>query len=282
LIKSTRLRALVAVVLAVALAIVLWWAYQRGQGLSVAKSFSYLYTWSEDPEVARVNVGKTLCPMEVLASKTHELNRHEDVESVVAKLELEPGMVVADVGAGIGVFTRPLGRALGSTGTLYATELDPSLLAIVASRYGAPTGATGNLAPLKLVWASPDDMGLGPATVDLALLSHLDFLAFRATGGEQKFLQTVFESVRPGGRVAVLQWVNFKKERVTPPDQPTSSSEAIENIVRNVEQVGFKLAHVDRLRPRPGYLPEKSNFGQFTREQWFDTALVLFVKTPGE
>jgi predicted methyltransferase len=277
-----RLRTLLALVLCVALAAVLWWAYQRGRGHSLEEGFSYLYTWSEDPEVARTNVGKTLIPLEILASRTHELNRHEDVEEVVAKLELTPGMVVVDVGAGIGVFTRLLGAQLGPTGRLYATELDPTLLAILASRYEDPPKAGGSLAPLTLVWSSPDDVGLMPKAADLALLSHLDFLAFRATRGEQKLLHSLYDAVRPSGRVAVLQWVNFKKERVTPPDQPTSSAEAIDNIVANLEQVGFKLEQVHRLEPPVGYLPEQSNFGQFTREQWFDTALIIFVKPPGE
>ncbi len=217
--------------------------------------------------------------MEVLARKTHELNRHEDLEVVMEKLRIVPGTVAVDVGAGIGFFSRSIGTRLGANGKLYVTELDPSLLAVVASRYARPPARSGErLASLKLIWASPDDIGLGPASVDLALLSHLDFPAFKATDKEQDFLTSVFAAVRPGGRAAVLQWVNFKKERVTPPDQPTSSQEAIENIVANLEGAGFSFVRVEKLEPRAGYLPEKSNFGQFTREQWFDTVLVTFQK----
>jgi predicted methyltransferase len=45
---------------------------------------------------------------------------------VVAALGLEPGMVVADVGAGTGYFMRLLATAVGPRGTVFAAEVEPA------------------------------------------------------------------------------------------------------------------------------------------------------------
>src|SRR5687768_18388705 len=53
------------------------------------------------------------------------------VPRVVSALELKPGMKVADIGSGSGLFTRPIARAVGPKGMAYAVDIDPALLKIV-------------------------------------------------------------------------------------------------------------------------------------------------------
>ena len=58
------------------------------------------------------------------------------IEEVVARLGLEPGDQVADIGAGTGVFSGPLAQAVAPGGTLYAVEIDQELLDYVNDRAG--------------------------------------------------------------------------------------------------------------------------------------------------
>jgi len=44
------------------------------------------------------------------------------IAETVAALKLQPGRIVADIGAGTGVFSLPLDRAVRPGGTLYAVE----------------------------------------------------------------------------------------------------------------------------------------------------------------
>src|SRR5918999_6272172 len=51
------------------------------------------------------------------------------IQETIAALQLKPGLIVADIGAGTGVFTLPLARAVRPGGTVYAVEVDEKLLA---------------------------------------------------------------------------------------------------------------------------------------------------------
>lgn len=50
------------------------------------------------------------------------------VDAAVAALKLAPGSVVADIGAGSGVFTLPLAKAVGPGGMIYAVDIDQGLV----------------------------------------------------------------------------------------------------------------------------------------------------------
>ncbi|MDP6934473.1 MAG: hypothetical protein QGG40_16225, partial [Myxococcota bacterium] len=52
-------------------------------------------------------------------------------ERVISALGVQPGDVVADVGAGIGLFSEVLSEAVGEEGRVYATEIDPGKLEIL-------------------------------------------------------------------------------------------------------------------------------------------------------
>src|SRR5690349_21489591 len=56
------------------------------------------------------------------------------VDQVVAALALKPGMKIADLGSGSGVFTIPFAKAVGPSGKVYAIDVDKGLLAIIGDK----------------------------------------------------------------------------------------------------------------------------------------------------
>ena len=48
------------------------------------------------------------------------------IDDVVAALRLQPGQIVADIGAGSGLFDVPLAKAVGPRGRVYAVEIGQS------------------------------------------------------------------------------------------------------------------------------------------------------------
>src|SRR6516164_2945409 len=58
----------------------------------------------------------------------------QKVDEVLARLSPRNGMVVADIGAGSGLFTRPLAKAVAPSGTVYAVDIQQDLLDYINKR----------------------------------------------------------------------------------------------------------------------------------------------------
>jgi ubiquinone/menaquinone biosynthesis C-methylase UbiE len=118
------------------------------------------------------------------------------VPRVVDALELKPGMKVADIGSGSGLFTRPIARAVAPGGVAYAVDVDEGLLKVVTR-----TAAGEKIGNLRAVIAAPRDPGL-PEPVDLAFicdtLHHIEEPA--------AYLKTLKKYLKPGGRVAIIDF----------------------------------------------------------------------------
>jgi arsenite methyltransferase len=118
------------------------------------------------------------------------------VDRVVEALGLRPGMRVADLGAGTGVFTVPIAKAVGDEGKVYAIDVDSGLLAIVDSKVKAE-GVTN----VATVAAGATDPRL-PEPVDLLFLC--DTLHHLPNQGS--YVRQFAKLLRPGGRVVVIEF----------------------------------------------------------------------------
>jgi ubiquinone/menaquinone biosynthesis C-methylase UbiE len=118
------------------------------------------------------------------------------VPRVVAALQLMPGMKVADIGSGSGLFTRPIANAIAPTGVAYAVDIDPALLKIVER-----TAGEQHIVNIRIVQAAAADPKL-PEPVDLAFvcdtLHHIQ--------QPEAYLQTLKKYLTPEGRIAVIDF----------------------------------------------------------------------------
>lgn len=140
----------------------------------------------------------------------HELwrmveKRHEERDQVLDRLPLEPGMVVADLGAGVGVYSFPLAERVGPEGRVIALDIESAALEALEARgvdrYG---GAYPNVEPRL---GTPDDPRLEPASVDMVYMAHLDLLISETLLAETELLmERVLLAMRPGASLVVLQW----------------------------------------------------------------------------
>lgn len=116
------------------------------------------------------------------------------VDEVIARLGLKPGHVVADLGAGSGLFAFPFARAVGA-GRVYAVELDEGFLTHMREKAKAE-GVT-NLVPVLGQFTDPS---LPARDVDVAffhdVLHHVE--------DRQAYLRSVAGYVKPDGRIVVI------------------------------------------------------------------------------
>jgi arsenite methyltransferase len=117
------------------------------------------------------------------------------VPRVVQALGLKPGMKVADIGSGSGLFTRPIAKSV-APGLVYAVDIDKALLAIVDR--SAKEAGLGNI---RTVLGHAGDPRL-PEPVDLIFVC--DTLHHIANQGA--YLKTLRTYLTPGGRLGVIDF----------------------------------------------------------------------------
>src|SRR4030095_6419819 len=80
-------------------------------------------------------------------------------------LELKPGMVVADIGAGSGYYSSRIAKRVGPTGRVYATDIQPGMIALLERRIQSEALTHGTT-----FLGGMDDPKLPPASIDLAIM----------------------------------------------------------------------------------------------------------------
>jgi ubiquinone/menaquinone biosynthesis C-methylase UbiE len=162
--------------------------------------------------------------------------------AVVRALQLRPGMCVADLGAGTGYFSRYLAAGVGAAGTVLAVDTEPNL--VVHLRERAEREQTPNVVPIL---ASADNPRLPTGLVDLVLIvdtvHHID--------DRIAYLRRLQRALKPGGRVAV---VDFKKDADVPVGPPPEHRLAREQIVEEFQSAGYQLVAEPRLLPYQHFL----------------------------
>lgn len=154
----------------------------------------------------------------------HYLSRLEDPEratwqkpdEVIHALRLREGAVACDLGAGPGVFTVRLARAVGPQGRVHAVDVDPRMIELLRAR--TRDAGLSNVHPLL---AQGDEIALPPEPCDAILVVNA-FHHFPDRAGALRRLAT---ALRPGG---VLANVDFHAGElpVGPPADHRVSREA--------------------------------------------------------
>jgi len=154
---------------------------------------------------------------------------HDHQAQIVGALGLRPGMAVADVGAGTGLFTLAFAAAVGPAGTVYAVDVIPEFLAHIGAR--AQKAGVGNV---QLVQASERSAELRPASVDVVFMSdayhHLEY--------PQHVLATLRAALRPGGS---LWLIDFQRDERSNAAMRRHVRAGKEQVLQELAAAGFVL-----------------------------------------
>lgn len=116
---------------------------------------------------------------------------------IVAALGLRPGMRVADVGAGTGLFTLSFAAAVGSTGRVVAVDVQQYFLDHIAAR-----AAEAKLDNVELRLADQHRTGLEAGSVDVAFLCD----AYHHLELPHGYLTDLRRALAPGGRLVIIDY----------------------------------------------------------------------------
>ena len=129
-----------------------------------------------------------------------ERMREERPDLLLAELKLQPGMVVADIGAGSGYHSRRMAEIVGAgvaPGTVYAVDVQPEMVQMLTKLSRDP-----RFASVKPVLSTTVDVKLPTASVDLAIMVDV----YHELENPFEVMRSLVTSLKPGGRVVFVEY----------------------------------------------------------------------------
>jgi len=154
---------------------------------------------------------------------------YQKPDEVLKALDLRPGEVVADIGAGSGYFTVRFARAVGDGGRVYAVDINPDMIRHLNRRI-----RDAGLRNVVTVLSEPDDPLLPEASVDRFVIVD----TWHHVEDQAGYLARLKRMLKPGGQVV---HIDFQK-RDLPVGPPPAMKIAREDLVKQMGGAGFRLA----------------------------------------
>lgn len=130
-----------------------------------------------------------------------EREAEEEPAKAIAALSLQPGMSVADIGAGSGYYTVRLARSVGMTGRVFATDIQPGMVDLLNRRIKEE-----KLSNVTALLGGSEDPALPPHALDVALMVDV----YHELQSPQTFMRRLRDSLKPlTGRLVLIE---FRKE----------------------------------------------------------------------
>jgi ubiquinone/menaquinone biosynthesis C-methylase UbiE len=162
-------------------------------------------------------------------------DRNGEADRVMDGLGIRARLRVVDIGAGDGYYTVRLARRLGPTPTLYAQDVQPEYLKRLEARLERE-----KIKGVRLVLGAPRDPKLPPASVDVAILSHM----YHEIENPYEFLYRLRSALAPSARVGIIDADRRTQDHGTPPA-----------LLRcELATVGYRQVGFIPLAPAEGYL----------------------------
>lgn len=160
-----------------------------------------------------------------------------EAETVMRLANIQPGMVVADVGAGEGYYTVRLAPLVGPKGRVLAQDIVPATRDALAQRV-----TRERLDNVAVKLGTPNDPMLPPASFDRVFLIHM----YHEVQRPSEFLWHLRASLKKGGRVVVVDADRTTDRHGTPPRL----------LVCEFGAVGYEITRFERLADSESYFAQ--------------------------
>jgi ubiquinone/menaquinone biosynthesis C-methylase UbiE len=161
----------------------------------------------------------------------------EQPEQMLDALDLKPGDVVADVGAGVGYTSIRIARRVGPTGKVYASDIQPQMIAMLKR----------NIRQMKLdkiitpILCTAKETKLPNDAIDLAIMVDV----YHECSYPVETLDGIRKALKPGGRLVLIE---FRAEDPNVPIKPEHKM-TLAQARKEVEAQGFRFVKNDPRLP---------------------------------
>lgn len=130
-------------------------------------------------------------------AERQERDREERTDLLLAALMLQPGTVVADIGAGTGYLFRRMAPIVMPGGKIWAVDVQPEMITLLQAGVKR-SGLTQIEAKLSVV----DDVKLPASSVDLAIMVDV----YHELAYPHEVMTSLLKSLKPSGRVVFVEY----------------------------------------------------------------------------
>lgn len=134
-----------------------------------------------------------------------EREKEERTDLLLRDLNLMPGLVIADIGAGTGYLSRQMARQVGPKGVVYAVDVQPEMIQIMQGL--AKSAQVNNIKP---VLSTTTRTNLPDGSIDLAIMVDV----YHELEFPYEMLSSMIASLKPGGQ---LVFVEYRSEDTSVP-----------------------------------------------------------------
>lgn len=166
-----------------------------------------------------------------------ERDDEERPDEVLEVMNLKPGDVVADIGAGSGYFARRIARRVLPGGKVYASDIQPEMLVLLEQLAGE-AGVRG----IEAVQGTAHDPRLPEGAIDWILLADV----YHEMEAFELMLVRMREALAPGGRVALVE---YRKEGRSADHIMPEHRMSVAEVRSEWEPAGFEIEALHEFLP---------------------------------
>jgi len=166
---------------------------------------------------------------------------YQKPHEVMTALNIKPGEVIADIGAGSGYFSFRLAHFVGDKGKVYAVDVSPDMIRHVNRRI-RETKSTN----VVTILADNDDPLLADKSVNRFFICDV----WHHVENQIKYLSLMKKMLKPGGEIVMIDF--HKKE--LPFGPPMQMKIAREDLIKQMETNGFRLSKEHTFLPHQYFL----------------------------
>lgn len=161
-----------------------------------------------------------------------EREQEEQTDRMIELLDLKPGQVVADIGAGTGYISRRMAAKVGPTGKVYGVDIQPEMLQLLVE-----TSHKAGFANIEPVLGEIDNPKLPAGSVDLIIMVDV----YHEFSHPFEMMRGMVRALKPGGRIA---FVEYKAEDSEVPIKRVHKM-SVEQIRKEAEIFPLRLAKLE-------------------------------------
>lgn len=160
-----------------------------------------------------------------------ERTKEEQPQKALNALNLHPGMLVGDVGAGTGFYSVRIAKRIAPTGIVYANDIQPGMIEKLREN-----AAAQHVSNIRTVLGTAQDARLPAGKLDLVVLIDV----YHEFSQPQKMLDSIRTALKPGGHLVLLE---YREEDPNVPIRPEHKM-SVKTVKAEVIPEGYRFEKV--------------------------------------